>query len=369
MIPEWLNQGITPVIASYAGEDWNIDLPRYRLPVFKPNKLFARVPGFRRLAEYWYYHQVTSICIKIIKKHDLNLVFSFANPQISNLLGARLKKRLGIKFVSHFSDPWYDNEYSTTSPRQARRILKQETRVIKASDKLIFVSEKLRDLVMKKYPLEQSRSVVIPHCFSQSLYPREGRSEDGKFVISHIGAFYEQRNPEILFKVIKELLNRKKELEQKIRVQLIGGVNAYAGYSEAKIMALVRTYKLESVIQLIPPVSFEESLSLMKRAYCLVVIDANFSSSPFLPSKVVDYAGSERPILGITPTGSATMTFLKQLGHGAFTYDQINDMVNYLANLATGASQPQTNRQFLDQFDVKQTSKKLINLFEQILWK
>src|SRR5262249_30030269 len=53
------------------------------------------------------------------------------------------------------------------------------------------------------------------------------------------------------------------------------------------------------------PVAYEESLRLMAEADGLLVIDAPAETSVFLPSKLVDYIGAERPIFGITPPGTA----------------------------------------------------------------
>jgi hypothetical protein len=44
----------------------------------------------------------------------------------------------------------------------------------------------------------------------------------------------------------------------------------------------------------------------MRSADLLLNIEAPFAQSVFLPSKLVDYIGAERPVLGITPPGTAS---------------------------------------------------------------
>jgi glycosyltransferase involved in cell wall biosynthesis len=43
----------------------------------------------------------------------------------------------------------------------------------------------------------------------------------------------------------------------------------------------------------------------MRASDVLMVIDAPFAQSPFLPSKLVDYLGARKPILGVTPPGES----------------------------------------------------------------
>jgi hypothetical protein len=52
-------------------------------------------------------------------------------------------------------------------------------------------------------------------------------------------------------------------------------------------------------------VDYKTSLALMESADLLLVIDAPFDQSVFLPSKLVDYIGAQRPIFAITPPGTS----------------------------------------------------------------
>jgi len=68
----------------------------------------------------------------------------------------------------------------------------------------IFTNPAAKELVMKKFPkFWAKKAAVIPHCFNAKDYPEIQTKDDGRFVISHIGAFYKIRNPEILFKALK----------------------------------------------------------------------------------------------------------------------------------------------------------------------
>ncbi|MDD5071980.1 MAG: glycosyltransferase [Patescibacteria group bacterium] len=369
MIPEWKKQGVDPMIITYdICGDWKIDAPVYKIPKFKINRYFNKYFLVRNFFAARYYKKLFKVTEDIIKKHKINIVFSFSNPQASNILGAMLKEKLDVKFVAYFSDPWFDNPYKEYLGLERRNVLKLEKYVIANSDKVIFTNEAARSLIMKKYPASWAeKAEIVPHCFNLKDYPEVRKTDSDKFIISYIGAFYEQRNPELLFKALQKIMNKRSDFTRKFKIELIGAANDYAGYSAASIAKMADLYGLKDNIEIIPPVSYEESLKHMKLSDCLVVIDADMPDSPFLPSKVVDYAGSGKAILGITPASSPTAQFIKGLGCESFNYDQVDELGEYLERLISGEIKIEINKKYLEQYEVRNTTVKLIKLFNEAL--
>jgi glycosyltransferase involved in cell wall biosynthesis len=52
----------------------------------------------------------------------------------------------------------------------------------------------------------------------------------------------------------------------------------------------------------------------MQEADVLMVIDADVPDSVFLPSKLIDYLGAGRPVLGITPPDSGSARVIRKAG-------------------------------------------------------
>jgi glycosyltransferase involved in cell wall biosynthesis len=370
MIPEWIRQGVRPAVLTYDNNgDWRIDLPIYKIKQFSINRFFNKIPPLRRFLKKRYFEGIYKTAEAIVKERGINLVFSFSNPLESNILGAMLKERLCIKFIAHFSDPWSDNPYAEYSKRGREEAKRDEFFVIKKSDRVIFVNEQARKMIMAKYPpswLEKTE--VIPHCFRVEDYPAvEKKEAGGKFIISYIGVFYRQRNPEILFKALRQLTANRPDLADKFKIQLVGATNNYAGYSDDKIEEMLLNYNLVKQVESFPAVSYEESLRFMKLADCLIVIDADIADSPFLPSKAVDYAGSGAPIIGITPDHSPTADFLNNLGYKSFNYRQTDKLSDYLISLLDGKTELTAKEEFLKQYDVRETTAKLIKIFNSVI--
>jgi hypothetical protein len=75
---------------------------------------------------------------------------------------------------------------------------------------------------------------------------------------------------------------------------------------------------LAGVVSVRETIPYLESLAAMKLADALLLLDApltNKKQSVFLPSKLVDYLGSGRPILGITPPAGASARVLRETGN------------------------------------------------------
>jgi hypothetical protein len=88
-----------------------------------------------------------------------------------------------------------------------------------------------------------------------------------------------------------------------------------------------------SLITVHKSVPYQESLDLMSSADGLLVIDAPSDLSVFLPSKLIDYIGSGRPILGITPAGTASNLICEMGGQVADprAVDQVsNQLVKFI---------------------------------------
>ena len=357
IVNQMIRQKIEPVILTYdTCGIWNINLTVHTISPFvlEKNKL-SEIPIVKTLRANWmeflYYMKIFKKTEGIIKKHNIDAVFSFSNPQSSNILGALIRKRLQIPFVSYFSDPWIDNPYNTFTLLQNIKIRFLESFVIKWSDRVGFTNKEALELVMKKYPSKwKLKGVVIPHCFDSNDYPQKIEKVERKFVISHIGAFYKKRTPETLFIVIRKILDAKTIDSSMLSIKLVGGALDYADYSLDNLTQLIKKYGLQNIVEILPAVSYKESLVSMSTSDLLVVIDADMDTSPFLPSKVVDYAGSTVPIVGITPKKSPTEKFLHALGYSAFEHKEVEKLGSYLSQAINKKSVIEPNVDFLKNY-------------------
>lgn len=234
-------------------------------------------------------------------------VFTFGNPMSTHFVGLLAKKHFpGIQWLAHFSDPWVDNplqEYTAWN-----RFLNQhlQNQVFAKADKLIFTSYETKNLAMKPYgEAIQKKAYVLPHCYDSDLYPK-AKSKHAPLIIRHLGSFYGKRQPDCLFQAVESLSKSNPQILEGTRFELVGiDPKKY----QDKIPQTVK-----SLFHLLPMVDYLKSLEMMSEADLLILIDAPAEESVFFPSKLADYIGAKKRILGITPEGTAK-NILESLDH------------------------------------------------------
>ena len=247
---------------------------------------------------FWHFdlYKKTSL---IIDEFGADVIVTFGQPMSTHITGLKLKKKyLHLKWVAHFSDPWVDNVFNDHNSWVRFVNKHSQDTVFNIADQLIFTSEETIDLVTRSYSsLIRSKALYIPHSFDESLYSIQENTHQtaNPLIIRYLGNFYGNRQPDYLFEAFKNI--QKSDLEN-IRVEFVGSATDAI---EDKIIK----YGLEETVFLRSSVSYLDSLSLMQESDLLLIIDAPAELSPFLPSKLVDYIGANKPIFGITPPGTS----------------------------------------------------------------
>jgi Glycosyltransferase Family 4 len=227
-----------------------------------------------------------------------------------HLAALRLKRRYPrLPWLAHFSDPWVDNPfvvYGTVTGTINRAL---ERAVVTQADRILFTTSETVALVMAKYPPSVHDKVrVIPHGFDPTLYPDRSPPPWPRKIFRYVGNFYGLRSPEPLFRALAVAIVRRPRLAQEISIEIVGRLDPDM---ENTLVAKALPHGLVTIRS---PVGYKDSLALMRTAHVLLVIDAPIEHSVFFPSKLADYLGAGRPIVGLTPPG-ASARILQACGH------------------------------------------------------
>ena len=247
-------------------------------------------------AHYLWHFDLQQKASQVISNSDITTIVTFGQPMSTHISGLKLKNKFPhLTWIAHFSDPWIDNPFNDDNVWLKFIKKYYQDAVFKTADKLVFTSQETIDLVRKNYPPSLfAKSLCLPHCFNKSLYPPL-HSQKTPFTIRYLGNFYGERQPDSLFKALKAL---PKNIFKDIRIELVGG-------STEVLENLIKSNNLQTTVFTKAPVDYLESLKLMEESDLLLIIDAPFENSPFLPSKLIDYIGANKPIFGITPSGTS----------------------------------------------------------------
>lgn len=230
-----------------------------------------------------------------------DVLVTFGQPMSDHLAGLRMKRRLGMPWIAHFSDPWSDNPYMSPNPVSRLRLRHMEMQVFEAADHLLFTSSEAVELVMQKYPRSwRDKTGVLYHAYDPEFLGQIApRKRDGTLVLRYLGNFYGRRNPLMLVQALLLLRRTRPTMLDNVRIELIGRWVGHERWSPAK------SGLPEALLSVRKSVDYEESLRLMSAADALLVMDAPFDHNVFFPSKLVEYLWARRPILALTPPGTS----------------------------------------------------------------
>ena len=240
-----------------------------------------------------------------------DVLVTFAFPLVDNIIGLELKRRFQLPWLAHFSDPWVDSPFKTDDRLTRALNARLERNVIERADRLVFTSGETAELVMKKYrPALRSKVRVVPHAYEPDLFPARSIHTGERLKVRYLGDLYLNRTPKPLFQALEILASTEPELLNRFCFEIVGEVHEL----DLEQMGLSRLPP--GLVGFRPRVGYRESLSLMTSASGLMVIDApapKNAKSVFLPSKLIEYVGAGRPIIGLTPAGTAA-DLIQKLG-------------------------------------------------------
>lgn len=249
-----------------------------------------------------------------------DILVTFGAPMSDHLIGLELKKRYGWPWIAHFSDPWADNPFNNYDSLARALNTSLERKVMKNADRIIFTSQETLELVLAKYTEDfKAKARVLQHAFDPELYNARPESTNSRLTIRHLGDLYGRRTPAPLFNALKQILASEPAALAGVSFELIGLTY------DMSLKKLGLETLPAGLVEVKASVPYRESLALMASADGLLVIDAPAEKSVFLPSKLIDYIGAGRPILGLTPPGTAA-TLINQLGGWVARPEDVDSM-------------------------------------------
>lgn len=175
----------------------------------------------------------------------------------------------------------------------------------------------------RAYPDLADRMRYFPNTYDPDQNSPNPWVRNVKFRIVYTGTLGGSRRPDVLCEAIEALFTRQPRARGQVELVI-------AGHADRAARAYLAT-KLDYV-DWRGPVSFDQSMELIRSADVLALIDNKPPAGPasddryeFFPSKLLDYMLGQRPILGVSEAGSLSSTVIDNIGLGmCFTHDQVD---------------------------------------------
>jgi len=289
---------------------------------------FARGNFFLPDARKGWNRYAFKAAVKIIENNHIDVVVTSSPPHSTQLIGRKLKKNLGIRWIADLRDPWTDIYYSDkifqTLP--ARWINRQiESLVLNDADRVIATCNTTRDVFRSKLSRGQSpeKVITITNGFDTDDFGFEKITPE-RFTITYLGTLAGNYDIEILVKA----LDRFDAVEKK-EITLL-----FIGKTDDSVIAGLREEGKVST-ELIPYVDHRKAMEFLARsAVLLLVIPSDRKTNEMIPGKLFEYLASKRPVVAIGPKGSDAGIILSETGAGKiFDKNEVDDLGNYLLEL------------------------------------
>ncbi len=247
---------------------------------------------------------------KYISENAIDTVITSGPPHSLHLIGLQLKKQNKITWFADFRDPWttigYHKELKL-GKRAERKHRQLENVVLNSADRILVTSPTTASEFKK---MTSKPITVITNGFDEEKV--EIAQLDLKFSMAHIGSLLSNRNPLILWEVLRELIQESDSFAKAFELKLIGVVSQ-------GVLDSLASFGLDKYVTNLGYLSHQQALIQQRTSRVLLLIEIDSPETRgILPGKLYEYMASRRPVLAIGPLDSDMKEILEETNSGIF---------------------------------------------------
>lgn len=229
---------------------------------------------------------------ELVTKNNYDFVLTKNAPSL--LLGYYIKKKYGIKWVATWNDPYpvikYPVPYGKGCDVKLNILDKLQLRIMRCADIHIFPNNRLRDYMLKYLSVQEKSTMIVPHVVNDvEEWDKSKFKKRTQLRLIHSGNILPPRNPQNLIKAVNLLSD---DIANNILIAILGVKKSedFHGVNQTR-----------EVFQFLPPVTYCDSISILKNYDVAMIIEAPCEEGIFLPTKVSDFMQLNIPIWAISP--------------------------------------------------------------------
>lgn len=249
---------------------------------------------------------------ELIKKYDINIMYTTANPYSHLALAAKLKKELNLCWIADFRDPC-GYGYKNTVSNHLGFVLQNKfiTNTISQADYVTGLSEAYGYIFSDIYNLSEKRYKFIPTGLDDEYLPQVNQNNEAKKNnIIFAGEVMPEQGSYIL-----EVINELHNLDNDIKLQFIGRKEVNKPIIE-NILSKISKWDVEvTFTDHIPQKSLYKLINTSK-ACILAPGSSRYWWNNF--AKMVDYIALGVPVIAYVPENSEARKELSKAGNGFF---------------------------------------------------
>lgn len=295
-----------------------------------------------------------------ISEQEIETIITTGPPHSLHLIGLQLKQKSGVKWLADFRDPWttigYHKKLKLTKA-SLKKHKQLEKQVLNSADQVIVTSFRTK----KEFQEITNKPIsVITNGYDTAKI--EQITLDSKFSFSHIGSLLSERNPEILWQVLRDITKENKEFEAHFQLNFVGEVSQ-------EILESIEIYGLTHFVNIVGYAPHKEAIIYQRKSQILLLIEIDSEDTKcIIPGKLFEYMVSNRPIIAIGPEGSDVEQIIRETNTGRYInyleYDKLKAIIlEYFEAFKTNKLQSYPIG--LEQYSRRELTKQLAMLIEK----
>lgn len=266
---------------------------------------------------------------ELIAEYNINTVITTSPPHSTQLIGLKLKSKLGITWIADFRDPWTDIYYykDLLHTGIVKKIDKRkEEQVLKTADKVVANCDSNRDLLLSKIgDRHQKKFYTITNGFDEDEFKLESITNNEEFIITYSGTIAENYKPELFFQVLSEIKENFPSVNFKLK--MVGSVSP-----EVEIM--IKKYGLVDIYENIGYVPHHKLIEYLFSSTLLFYVFPKTNNDKGIAGKLFEYLATRKTIVGLGPEDGDSAKIIEECEAGRmFERNKEKELLNFLKYL------------------------------------
>ncbi len=262
---------------------------------------------------------------KYIKENEIEVVISSGPPHSMHLIAMELKRKLNIKWIADFRDPWTNIDFykdlmlTNWADKKHHRLEKE---VLQKADEIITIGK----TIASELEIIRGKKVhVITNGFDSEDFSTASQNANEDFSIIHIGSINSDRNHEIFWRGISELMSDNAGFNKKLKIIFIGKLD-YSVYE------VIEKYNLKEKVEIISYLPHDEAVNYLSTASLLYLpLNNTPNAKGILSGKFFEYLAVGKPILGIGhPNGDAAEIMIETQAGVIVDFDDLIQLKQFI---------------------------------------
>ena len=296
-----------------------------------------------------------------LKKNHIDAVVTTGPPHSVHLIGMELKRKLGVKWIADFRDPWTSIDYFHSLPLTQSSLEKHknlEKKVLQEADRIIVVGDQMKE----EFDAKSDQVTVIPNGYD-SYKEDNGVELDPEFSLTYAGLMNADRNPESLWKALGRLASKNPDFKKDIKIRIVGSCSQ-------EVTASIDANGLAGNLEDLGYQDHQRVARYQRSAQVLLLAlnDVPFSKG-IVTGKIFEYLQARRPVLAIGPTDGDLAAILAKTRSGViFDFKDDVGMENAVESfyLQYRARALQVNSRDIESYHRKNLTAQLFEMLKEL---